>query len=44
MKKRLSQGLRKYIRRQKMIIRGMANDKEGEKQLIKELLARFYKP
>ena len=44
MKKRLSQGLRKYIRRQKMIIKRIAKDNEEKKRLIRELLSRFYKP
>ena len=43
MKKELSNGLRKYIRKQKMIIRKAAHDKEQERRLIKELLARFYR-
>lgn len=43
MKKKLSQGIRKYIRRQKMIIRKLAKDKTEEEQLTKELLDRFYK-
>ena len=40
--KKLSKGLRKYIRRQKMIIKEMAKDKDEERRLIKELLSRFY--
>ncbi|TRZ53135.1 MAG: hypothetical protein D4S01_01810 [Dehalococcoidia bacterium] len=42
-KKRLSKGIRKYIRRQKMIIRGLVRDKAEEDRLIRELLDRFYK-
>lgn len=42
-KKRLSQGIRKYIRHQKMIIKRMAADKAEENRLIRELLDRFYK-
>ena len=41
--KRLSQGLRKYIRRQKLIIKGLAKDKEEEDRLVRELLGRVYK-
>jgi hypothetical protein len=41
-KKRPAKGIRKYIRRQKMIIKRMAKDKEEEDRLIKELLKRFY--
>lgn len=41
-KKRLSNGIRKYIRRQKMIIRSLAKDKTEEDRLIRELLDRFY--
>jgi len=40
--KKLSDGLRKYIRRQKMIIKRMAKNKEEEELLLKELLNRFY--
>ena len=43
-KKRLAQGVRKYIRRQKMIIKRMAKDKDEEKRLVNELLNRFYGP
>ncbi len=43
MKKRLAQGIRKYIRRQKMVIKRMAKDKDEERRLVKELLDRFYK-
>ena len=43
-KKRLAQGIRKYIRRQKMIIKRMAKDKDEESHLVKELLNRFYGP
>ncbi|MBU3933338.1 MAG: hypothetical protein KKH11_01550 [Candidatus Omnitrophica bacterium] len=42
-KKRLSKGIRKYIRRQKMIIRRLAGDRLEEDRLIRELLDRFYK-
>jgi len=41
-KNRLSQGIRKYIRRQKMIIQKLAKDKTEEDRLIRELLDRFY--
>ncbi len=41
-KKRLAQGIRKYIRRQKAIIRGLTGDKPEQERLIAELLARFY--
>ena len=41
-KKRLAQGVRKYIRRQKMIIKRMAKDKDEEKRLVNELLNKFY--
>jgi len=40
---KLAKGFRKYIRRQKAIIRKLAKDKEEGKRLIKELLDRFYK-
>jgi len=43
-KRRLARGVRKYIRRQKMIIKRMAKDKNEEQRLIKELLNRFYGP
>lgn len=43
MKKRLSKGLRTYIRRQKLIIKNLAKDREEEVRLVKELLKRFYK-
>ena len=43
-KKRLAQGVRKYIRRQKMIIKRMAKNKDEEERLVKELLNRFYGP
>ncbi|HUW23562.1 MAG TPA: hypothetical protein VMW39_05995 [bacterium] len=42
-KEKLSKGIRKYIRRQKMIIRRLARDKAEENRLIRELLDRFYK-
>jgi len=42
MNRRLSQGLRKYIRRQKSIIKKISKTKEEEKRLIRELLNRFY--
>lgn len=42
-KKGLASGIRKYIRRQKMIIRRMARDKSEEENLIRELMGRFYK-
>ncbi|MFC1674949.1 hypothetical protein ACFL1K_03590 [Candidatus Omnitrophota bacterium] len=42
-KKRLPQGVRKYIRRQRLIIKGMAKDKAEEVILVKELLDRIYK-
>ena len=41
--KRLSKGLRKYIRRQKMIIAKMAKTEEEKRRLVRELLDRFYK-
>jgi hypothetical protein len=41
--KRLSSGLRKYIRRQKLIIKRMANNKEEKHRLMRALLDRFYK-
>ena len=41
-KKRLAQGIRKYIRRQKLVIKKMAQDKNEEQRLVKELLNRFY--
>lgn len=41
---RLAKGIRKYIRRQKMIIKRLAKDKDEERRLIRELLDRFYKP
>ena len=40
---RLSQGIRKYIRRQKLIIKRLAKDKEEEDRLVRELLDRVYK-
>lgn len=43
-KKGLARGIRKYIRRQKLIIRRMAKDKDEEKRLTKELLNKFYGP
>jgi len=42
-KKRLSKGLRKYIRRQKMMIAKMAKTEEEKRRLLRELLDRFYK-
>jgi hypothetical protein len=42
-KRRLSCGLRKYIRRQKFIIKRTAKDRAEEKQLVKALLEKFYK-
>jgi len=43
MMKKLSRGIRKYIRRQKTIIRRLAKDKTEEDRLIRELLDRFYR-
>lgn len=43
-KRQLAQGVRKYIRRQKMIIKRMVKDKDEERRLVKELLNRFYGP
>ena len=42
-RKRLSEGTRKYIRRQKMLIKKTAKNKDEESGKIKELLSRFYK-
>jgi len=42
MKKILSQGLRKYIRRQKLIIKNTAKNQEEENHLVKALVQRFY--
>jgi len=42
-KRRLSCGLRRYIRRQKLIIKRTAKDKTEEKQLVKALLEKFYR-
>lgn len=42
MEKRLACGMRKYIRRQKMIIRRMQKEKPEKDRLIKALLSRFY--
>jgi len=42
-KKRLSKGLRKYIRRQKMLIAKMTKTEEEKRSLVRELLGRFYK-
>ena len=39
---RLSNGIRKYIRHQKMMIREVSKTDEEAKRLIKELLGRFY--
>ncbi|MBN1871620.1 MAG: hypothetical protein JW800_03510 [Candidatus Omnitrophica bacterium] len=41
-RKRLSHGLRKYIRRQRQVIKRLAKDKDEEKKLVKELLSKFY--
>jgi len=41
-KQRLAKGIRKYLRRQKMVIKRTAKNKEEEKRMIKDLLARFY--
>lgn len=41
-KKGLAQGIRRYIRRQKMIIKRLAKDKAEEQRLIEELLGRFH--
>jgi hypothetical protein len=41
-KKKLAKGIRKYIRRQKMMIKRTAKDQEEERLLTRELLARFY--
>ena len=41
--KKLSKGLRKYIRHQKIIIRKTAKDEDQERKLIRELLDKFYK-
>jgi len=41
-KKQIGQGLRKYIRRQKLIIKRMAKDKAEYDRLTAELLKRFY--
>jgi len=41
-KNKLSQGLRKYIRRQKLIIKKTAKDEGEERKAVKELLNRFY--
>jgi hypothetical protein len=41
-KKKLAQGVRKYIRRQKMIIKKTAKNQEDERRLTRELLDRFY--
>ncbi|UCH12127.1 MAG: hypothetical protein JSW18_04740 [Candidatus Omnitrophota bacterium] len=43
MTKKLSRGVKRYIRRQKMIIRRLAKDKTEEDRLIRELLGRFYR-
>jgi len=40
---KISRGLRKYVRRQKMIIKCMAKDEEEERRLIRSLLDRVYK-
>jgi hypothetical protein len=40
--KRLSRGIRKYIRHQKELIRKEVKNKAEEQKLIKELLERFY--
>lgn len=37
----MSQGIRKYISRQKMIIRKLARDKAEEDRLMRELLDRL---
>ncbi len=42
-RKRLAKGIRKYIRREKTLIRKNSKDPEEEKRLTKELLSRFYK-
>jgi len=42
-KKKLSKSIRKYIRHQKMLIKGSTKDGAEEKRLVKELLGRFYK-
>ncbi|MBN1354155.1 MAG: hypothetical protein JW994_05775 [Candidatus Omnitrophica bacterium] len=41
-KKELSNGLRKYIRRQKAFIRKTSKNKAEEARSIRELLDRFY--
>ena len=39
----LSHGLKKYVRREKMIIKRLAKDKDDEKRLVRALLDRVYK-
>ena len=41
--KRLSEGTRKYIRRQKMVIKRTAKNNDEKNEKTKELLSRFYK-
>lgn len=41
--KRLSEGTRKYIRRQKMLIKRTAKNEDERNAKTKELLSRFYK-
>lgn len=41
-KEKLANGVRKYIRRQKMAIKEKAKNKEDEKRLVRELLNKFY--
>ena len=43
MKKRLSQGLRKHIRAQKMLIKRKAKNAEEKRTLYRELLEKYYK-
>jgi|GEM_PF-1405366 len=43
-KNKLPQGVRKYIRRQKMLIRAKAKTEAEEKQLVSELLNKYYTP
>jgi len=43
-KKRLSQGLRKYVRRQKLIIKSSTESNEEKRRLTRELLDKLYRP
>jgi hypothetical protein len=40
--RKISYGTRKYIRRQKMIIKRLAKNKDEEREMVKQLLRPFY--